>query len=626
MDYEKFFKLDQRPFKPTLEAKFFYRTEGFEKLSALLQQDLLPPLILLLGDGGSGKSTFVKRLPREVSEFTRMAPILEPTVSFADILRQALNFLGLGFKCPPSARDEELLGFFQNAVDESLNDGLGFVLAVDDADKLDLETISDLLTLSRLDPRWEGRVCLLLAGPAPDSSKPAQREPSRTPGPNQNFGHGPGQDQDQDQEPDYQWPPEELRQMALTVELKGLNLKETIEFVRHRLSAAGSAKELFTTEAFQSVKNLSHGHPGMINALAEKALMTAWASGKYLVTNSHVIQAKVNFDNPITVSDRAAKNAAGSGRQHHKISKRSWISLLSAALIVGVMAWLLWPSTKGLTQATQEIAQNEAHEALPLEPGPQATPSADPVPDGVLGLPSLPPSVVKLPQTGVTLVVENGQKMARLWQGGLDGPGLKAEIAAPDFKDPGLYLVGRPNSRSPIIFRYPPKTELPRTAAVNLWKRVETLLPQDILPLMVGPGPELAKSVPNVAASHLSGFLDRWISAQTDKKPQDMADLYAETFSFFEPGHKPVSISKTNLRLTLESEAQAAGEIRLTTSDPLIMLDPRDQNRAWIVFTLKYDSKLRHNIGLRTLIVEKTSSKDWAIVAELWLKEETVKS
>jgi hypothetical protein len=56
------------------------------------------------------------------------------------------------------------------------------------------------------------------------------------------------------------------------------------------------------------------------------------------------------------------------------------------------------------------------------------------------------------------------------------------------------------------------------------------------------------------------------------------------------------------------------------------MLDPRNRDRAWIVFTLKYDSKLRHNIGLRTLVLEKTRPKDWSIVAELWLKEDTVKN
>ncbi|MDR2367570.1 MAG: hypothetical protein LBF58_05585 [Deltaproteobacteria bacterium] len=600
MDYQKFFKLSQRPFKPTLEAKFFYRGAVFENLCDLLAEPFLPPLLILQGQEGSGKSTFVKRLPKAIAGRARMAPVLDPTASFADVLRQALTFLGLGFKCPPSARDEELLGFFQNAVNESINEGVGFVLAIDDADRLEPETLADLLTLSRLEPSWDGRFCLALAGPS-----------------------GPGRAHRTEPPP---WLPGDVAEGAVTVELRPLSLQETIDYVRSRLKAAGATREPFTGEALTTLRNLSHGLPMAINALAEKSLMAAWAAGKGLVTNAHVLQAKVNLDNAVTIDDQAAKGAAGSERLHHRISGRSWLSLMAAALIVGAMVWLLWPSPKGQNTASAEAGPQPAEEAAPLPPGPQATPSAEPAEDGSLGLPSIPPSIVRLPQTGVALVVENGQKMARLWQGGSSGPGLKAEIAAPDFKDPGLYLVGRPRSRSPIIFRYPPKTEIPKSSAAALWSRVDNLLPQDILPLMVGPGRDLAKPVPPSSLPKLQGFLDRWVSAQSGKKANEMADLYAENFTFFEPGRKPVAISRQNLRMTLESEAQSAGEITLATSEPLIMLDPRDHNRAWIFFTLKYDSKLRHNIGLRTLILENGGSKEWSIVAELWLKEETVKN
>ncbi|MDR0622106.1 MAG: hypothetical protein LBJ61_09555, partial [Deltaproteobacteria bacterium] len=523
MDYEEYFKLSQRPFKPTLEAKFFYRGEVFDKLCRLLTEPVLPPLVVLTGPEGAGKSECVKRLPQAVSGESRMTPALDPTANFPFVLRQALTFLGLGFKCPPSARDEELLGFFQNAVDETLLDGLGFILAVDDADGLNPETLSDLLTLSRLDPAWHGRFCLFLTGTAPD------------PGP------GPPPEVD----PVELWLPEEAIGEALRLELKPLSLGETIEYTRHRLAVAGATKELFTAEALTTLRNLSKGLPGTINALAERSLMTAWAAGKNPVTTAHVIQAKANFDKPIVVNEKAAKVAAGAGRERErqKIGGRPWLSFVAAALLAGIMAWLLWPSNPGPDAATV-AALPQSEDALPLAPGPQATPSAEPAPEGALGLPSLPPSVLNLPQTGVALVVENGQKMARLWQGGGDVPGLKAEIAAPDFKEPGLYLVGRPNGSTPIIFRYPPKADIPKTAAANLWKRVENLLPQDILPLMVGPGQELAKAVPSNVRPYLTAFLDRWVSAQTGKKAKEMADLYSENFSFFEPGRKPVSISR----------------------------------------------------------------------------------
>jgi ketosteroid isomerase-like protein len=342
-----------------------------------------------------------------------------------------------------------------------------------------------------------------------------------------------------------------------------------------------------------------------------------------MIANNHIIQAKISLDNPLTVDGRAAKAAAGAGRIRERVSGRSWLSLLAAVVIIGAMVWLLWPSADGEGTTTAEAIPSAEPEPAP---GPEATPSADPTPEGDLGLPFLPQSVLRLPQNTVALVVENGQKMARLWQGGILGPGLKAEIAAPDFTEPGLYLVGRPKSRTPIIFRYPPARDIPKAAAERLWRQAEPLLPQDVLPLMVGQKQSLAKPVQKNLGPLLSERLDLWTSAQKQKNAERMAGLYAESFSFFEPGRKPATITRDNFKLTLESEALSAGEVGLSTSDPLILLDPRDQNRAWTVFTLKYDSKIRHNIGQRTLIFEKSRSGEWLIVAELWLKEDAVKN
>ncbi|MDR1309428.1 MAG: AAA family ATPase [Deltaproteobacteria bacterium] len=587
MDYEEFFKLNDRPFKATLEAKFFYRGTVFENLCQILSGPRLPGLLLLRGHQGSGKSTLVRRLPQAVRDATRMAPVLDPSPRLGDILREALNFLGLGFKCPPSAREEELIGFFQNAVSEYVGQGLGLALAVDEAQDLDGETTSDLMALASLEPGWRGRVSLMLAGPSVD------------------------------------WPPPALQGLGQVVELAPFGLNETMDYVRFRLGAAGATRDLFSTEALTTLQSYSHGLARQINALADKALMTAWAAGKSQISNNHVIQAKASLDNPLTVDTRAAKVAAGSGRERHHVAGRSWPSLMAAILIVGAMVWLLWPSPDG---PEETVAAEEAPDAGPQPMGPVATPAADPADEGSMGLPSLPTTILRLPQSTVALVVESGQRMARLWQGGLSGPGLKAEIAAPDIREPGLYLVGRPRSRTPIIFRYPPENDVPKAAADKLWQQVESMLPQDVLPLVVGRTQDLAEPVPQRPASSLAALLDKWTVAQRLKRAEDMAALYAESFSFFEPGRKPVSISRRNFRLTLESEAMGAGEVTLAISDPLIMLDPTDHGRAWAVFTLKYDSKLRHNIGLRTLILEKNRSNEWLIVAELWLKEDAVKN
>ncbi|MDR1050561.1 MAG: AAA family ATPase [Deltaproteobacteria bacterium] len=588
MDYEDFFQLGDRPFKSTLEGKFFYRGEVFSKLADLLSGPSLPGVLILKGAPGTGKSTFLKRLPQAVRDSASIAPVLSPGVGLADILREALNFLGLGFKCHPSAKEEALIGFFQNAADELVAGGRGLALAVDDAQNLGPETLADLVALTSLGPGWRGRVCLLLAGPADGWDAALQ---------------GPG---------------------TTVMETPPLSAGQTVEYLRFRLRAAGARREIFAAEAYTAVHTYTKGLPPKIDALADKALMAAWAAGKPLVTPGLVVQAKASLDNPLTVDDRAAKSAAGSGREHHAAGGRSWIFLTAAVLVAAAFVFLLWPAPPGDDPGASEAAAGEEE---PEVQGPDLTPAADPSPGGTsLGLPYPPPALVRLPQSSQALIVELGQQMARLWQGGLAGPGLKAEIAAPDFKGPGLYLVGRPRGRAPVVFQYPPSDDVPREAGESLWRQVAPMLPQDVLPLMVASGDDLVRGVPGTARAALSELVDKWTRAQIEKKAGGMAELYAETFSFYEPGRRPLAITRRNFWQALEQETAAAGDVRLAISDPLVMLDPRDHDRAWAVFNLKYDSKIRHDAGLRTLIMERGRGGAWLIVAELWLKEDSLEN
>jgi hypothetical protein len=215
--------------------------------------------------------------------------------------------------------------------------------------------------------------------------------------------------------------------------------------------------------------------------------------------------------------------------------------------------------------------------------------------------------------------------MSRLWQGGLSGPGLKAEVALPEITQPGLYLVGRPQSRTPLIFQYPPAKEVPQEASLRLWGQMESFLPQDILPLIVGSGADLKKAAPGSLAPAIKEKLKVWTQSQELRRPDQLAALYDETFRFFEPGRRDRTVARENFRQALMSEMRTAGDTELTVSEPLILLDPRDHGRVWAVFSLRYDSRLRHDIGLRTLVFERRGAA-WLITAELWIKELSLKT
>ncbi|MDR1086114.1 MAG: AAA family ATPase [Deltaproteobacteria bacterium] len=596
MDYEAFFKLKERPFKNPLEARYFFRVPVFDRLTEALSQLPKPSLLILKGPAGSGKTTMLRNLARTVKDRVIVAPILQTGYELRDILSDALFGFGLGFKCAPQVPEESLLGFFQNAVSSFLASGLDVILAADRAGHLEPENLTELIDLVNLEPVWSGRTGLLLST-RPEPVWPIQKFPD-----------------------------------ARIIEVPPLDLEQTKAYVRYRMRAAGARKDYFKADSLITLHKLSGGIPMEINNLAERALMTAWAAGRKEVSSAHLFQAKTGLENPPRIDPKAIQQAAGRKRGHQKI--KSWPARLSLAVFMALvfsLGLIFWPKFQ-----PEEENSGRPPDAAQAAAGPAeaevlatATPAAEPALPGQtpgLGLPSPPPALLRLPHNTMALVVDQSLNQARLWQGQLKKPGLKAELPAPDFEGPGLYLVGRPKSRLSLIFQYPPGKEVPPVTGEKLWRQVETLLPQDILPLIVADSQLLLRPVPPEDLDILKEKLKTWTTAQEVKFTDNLALLYTDPFVFYEPGQRPQTISRENFKVALTSEARTSGDVKLAISEPLLMLDPRNHNRAWAVFSLKYDSRLRHDIGLRTLIFEKSMLGDWYIKAELWIRENSLEN
>ncbi|MDR2405467.1 MAG: hypothetical protein LBE27_03755 [Deltaproteobacteria bacterium] len=593
MNFESFFGLKERPFKNSQEERFFFPRAVFKSLCQALEKDNPPKTIVLAGPLGVGKTLSMLCLPYALGKRYRVALCLHGSPTLTGILGEALNSLGLEGRYAPGAPEETLLGLFQSTVSFHIEEGLNIVLAVDDSFKLSSETINDLQALVSLEPEWKNRATLLLGS----AGSPHLEE--------SNEGE------------------------TLILKMEPLSQEETSLYLRHRLMVAGKKAQLFSAEAVKLIWGYSQGSPVKINDLAERSLMTAWAAGKKEIAASHVTQAKASLDNPMRIQEESAKVAAGGVRTHHQIkglpSKTPLITLgaLIVAVVVVTLYLLLPKNDSELSAAPPEEAPLTQVAALETIPAVASESPPDLLPD--LGLPTPPSAILMLPRNALALVVDRSLTMSKLWQGGLKGPGLKAEVALPEITAPGLYLVGRPQSRTPLIFQYPPAKEIPKEASLRLWKQVESFLPQDILPLVVGNGSDLKKPSPAKLALTIKDILKVWTQSQELKSADNLALLYAPEFQFFEPGRKDKTISRENFRQALISEMRSSGDIQLTVSEPLILLDPRNHNLVWAVFSLKYDSRLRHDIGLRTLIFERKGA-DWLITAELWIKEVSLKT
>jgi type II secretory pathway predicted ATPase ExeA len=73
------------------------------------------------------------------------------------------------------------------------------------------------------------------------------------------------------------------QRVALRFNLDGMDLAETVSYVKHHLQLAGRSDPLFSDDALALVHQTSRGIPRAVNNLAVQALIAAFADGKGMV-------------------------------------------------------------------------------------------------------------------------------------------------------------------------------------------------------------------------------------------------------------------------------------------------------------------------------------------------------
>ena len=593
MDYLAHFNLSDRPFKNTYDGRFFHRSIAAREIFRSLKDGGLSPLVHIKGREQVGKTFLMRRLGLELKEAGRTALILNPHLTLAEILRQVLTDFGHSHKFSPQTREEELLGYYHNATADFLEEGQKVFLTVDNAAELPPAMLAELYRLMELEPGWRGRVSLVLCGSA---EEPWPEAPDQMP----------------DQMPE-----------ASELILPPLPASEIESYVSTRLKAVGGGA-LFSRAALRALGDHGLGRPEIINQLAERGLIAAWSDGRDQVGQAQMEAARASLEAPRNLDyDLLAEAAQSQVIRPGQAPGRKTKPLLAAVVILALLGYFAFKEPPPPPLPPAEIEADAEDEPRPVE---TAAPAGEPALDSEIRAPSLPTppgQLLTLPQGSLALVVDQNQNTGRLWQGGVRGPGLKAEVAVPVFKNQGLFLFGRPRGRTPLIFQFPPSREIPTAEALIIWPRVVTLLPQNILAVIVAPAESLAAPGRPEDLAAIDSRFKSWVQSHQYKFPDTTAALYASSFQFFEPGQPARIVNREDFRQALNSEARTSGNIHLATSQPLIIRDPKNDRLIWAVFNHKYESRLRRDTGLRVLVFEK-SQDNWLITAELWLPEKSL--
>jgi general secretion pathway protein A len=248
--YESYFNLQEEPFSLSPDPRLLWLSETHQEGLATLYYGITrrKGFVLLTGEVGAGKTTLLRAALNSIPSEVEVALIMNTS----DV--EPLDLLKL------IAAEFRLEGRFETKVDyvialnvfllDRLRAGLNTVLIIDEAQNLDLGALEEVRLLSNLETDTEKLLQIVLAG----QPELRPRLDSR-----------------------------ELRQLrqriALEHHVESLRPSEVAPYLEHRISSVGGRyEEVFAPGAEPFFYDFSSGCPRLINLLADRVLLLAYAS------------------------------------------------------------------------------------------------------------------------------------------------------------------------------------------------------------------------------------------------------------------------------------------------------------------------------------------------------------
>ncbi len=295
--YLRYFGLDEMPFSITPDPAFvFLSARHRDALAHLLYgigQGGSGGFVQLTGEVGTGKTTLCRCLLEQIPEGTHIALLLNPLVTPRELLAAISEELGIDISDSIDSTRLLVDGLNRYLLDAHALDER-VVVVIDEAQNLSPEALEQVRLLTNLETSKEKLLQIVLLG-QPELRELLQRR--------------------------------NLRQLAQRItaryHLSPLGPKDTHLYIRHRMQIAGAQRNPFRRGAMNALYQRSQGIPRLINIIADRSLLAAFAKERMDVTAAMVHDAA----NEVQLGERQVKSVL-------------WPKLLGAfaALVVVVLA------------------------------------------------------------------------------------------------------------------------------------------------------------------------------------------------------------------------------------------------------------------------------------------------
>ena len=267
--YTQYFGLRENPFALAPDPRYLYLSLRHQEALAHLMFGITQGggFVQLTGEVGTGKTMMVRALLERLPDNIDVALVLYPFLSVEEFIAAICDDLRV--PRPEKAGVKALIDALNQYLLENHAKGRRTVLVIDEAQNLSHEVLEQVRLLTNLETTKEKLLQILLVGQPELNSLLAQQD---------------------------------LRQLAQRItahyNLKSLLPRESAEYVLHRLRVARARTPLFTRSALSAIHRLSNGTPRLINILADRALLGAYAGGKNRISAGIVRQAAAEIGRP----------------------------------------------------------------------------------------------------------------------------------------------------------------------------------------------------------------------------------------------------------------------------------------------------------------------------------------
>jgi len=282
--YESFYGLKEKPFTLLPDPDYLYLSPKHQRALTLLEYGMMNQagFSVICGDTGAGKTTLIRRLLAELGDETKVGLITNTHQSFGELLNWVLMAFGLDGDGKSKAQMHQM---FIDFLIEQYANNKHTVLIVDEAQNMGADTLEELRMLSNINADKDQVLQVILAG------QPALRETLRKP---------------------------ELMQFAQRIAvdyyLESLSQEETQAYINHRLSVAGSQKNIFTADACAAIFKYSGGTPRLINLLCDTAMVYGFAEQSLIISEQLVHDVvREQHSNSIIPTFNTSQEDASSG-------------------------------------------------------------------------------------------------------------------------------------------------------------------------------------------------------------------------------------------------------------------------------------------------------------------------